>query len=40
MVTVKAECLDVALWKIGGSDVVLNYCELCHILNRMAVTKD
>ena len=37
--TVKAECLDVALWKIGGAAVVLRLVQLAtvslfHFLNR------
>ena len=40
MVTVKAECLDVALWKIDGAAFVLNYCELFYIRNLPVVAKD
>ena len=29
--TVKAECLDVALWKIGGAAVVLRLVQLATV---------
>jgi hypothetical protein len=29
--TVKAECLDLALWKIGGAAVVLRLVQLAHV---------
>lgn len=41
--TVKAECLDVALWKIGGAAVVLRLVQLatvsCFIFRRLIRTK-
>jgi hypothetical protein len=46
--TVKAECLDVALWKIGGAAVVLRLVQLATVscvfvfiyLNLRRVAKD